>query len=238
MPEVALLDADDRPANPIIVPPCLHRSLFPKQTPTTDVIIQPTPFGARQPTLPTAKTLTLVRLATTEGVDKRYERSWITGLRRHFQKDRKGKGKEIAAGAEGGLLVKRGDIIAVPIWLDKPITADGDLHPEDDLDSDDEGHQLHESKHPATGIAYFLITSLSYDPLVPLDEDFRSSLSSKARAGELGCWADVGEDGITQMVLTGMERGRVAGKGGDREWQGLGMCCFPPYRGKLIADVW
>jgi hypothetical protein len=35
-----------------------------------------------------------------------------------------------------------------------------------------------------------MVTSLEFDPLNPLEEDFQSSVSSKARAGELGCWVN------------------------------------------------
>jgi peroxin-6 len=87
-----------------------------------------------------------------------------------------------------------------------------------DEESDEEGSTAVRS--PATAVAYFQVTSLSFDPLVPLDEDFRSSLSSKARAGEIGVWVDVG--GNTRMVLTGVERGRVSSRSGDLAWWNIG----------------
>jgi peroxin-6 len=190
------------PSDPILIPPNLFRTIFPDpSSSSTEVVILPTPFGARTPTLPTAKTITIARVATTEGVDKRYEQSWLKGLRRHF------------ANTEGeeGRLVRRGDVFSVPIWQDKPMVAEEDIS--DEEDSDDECRT--KLKTPLS-VAYFQITSLSFDPLVALEDDFGSSLSSKARAGELGVWADVGGD--TRMVLTGLERSRVSGRGGDLAW--------------------
>jgi peroxin-6 len=196
----------DLPSDPILIPPDLFRSLFPDpSTSFTDITISPTPFGARTPTLPTAKTITLARIATTEGVDKRYERSWLKGLRRHFAK----------ASGEEGRLIRRGDVLAVPIWQDRPMSEEEGVS---DEESDEEGSTAVRS--PATAVAYFQVTSLSFDPLVPLDEDFRSSLSSKARAGEIGVWVDVG--GNTRMVLTGVERGRVSSRSGDLAWWNIG----------------
>lgn len=196
------------PLEPILIPPNRYRSLFPHpKIGPAEVTISPTPFGARTPTLPTAKTITLARLATTESVDKRYERSWLKGLRSHFGK----------TSSEDGRLVRRGDVLAIPIWQDRPMSSEENISDEEEGSDDEMGR----GKIPATAIAYFQITSLSFDPLVALEDDFRSSLSSKVRAGELGVWTDVGGD--TRMVLTGLERGRISGRQGDLVWRDIGM---------------
>lgn len=181
-------EGDDLPASPILIPPNLYRILGNP----TDVAVSPTPFGARSPTMPTAKTITIARIATTEGLDKRYERSWMKGLRQYF--------------AGTSRLVRRGDVFSVPVWRDKPLSEE-DSDNEDDIDA------------RASHLAYFQVTSLSFDPLVPLEEDFRLSISSKARAGELGVWMDVGEG--TRMVLTGVERSCAADRRGDLLWHDI-----------------
>lgn len=233
------------PANPLLIPPELHRALFPiSDESISEVYISPTSFGARTPSLPVAKTITLARIATTEGVDRRYEVSWLKGLKRHFspRKVKLDDAAFISAGVEatGMKLLRRGDIIALPVSPSaKPVsltsTEDGQGAQSDssdsDSDSDDDqggrsavrgGSQRH-THH--TAIAYFIVTSLSFEPLVPVEEDFRSSWSSKARAGELGCWIDVEADGpsagSTKMVLVGLEKGRVANRSLEKSWQQL-----------------
>jgi peroxin-6 len=128
-------------------------------------------------------------------------------------------------------MIRRGDVVAVPVYQDKPLSPEEDAgsssvssSDSDDSDQDtsilpfrDALRRKDRARNAAsTGIVYFLVTSLSFDPLVPLEEDFRSSISSQARAGELGCWVDIGKGRGTRMILTGLERQRVGERGGDR----------------------
>lgn len=210
-----------RPANPIMIAPSLSRSLFGTKSSGSELFVSPTSFGAREPTLPTARTITLARIATAEGVDKRYERAWLKGLQDAFAAHSSCKD----TGGSGMRLVKRGDVFSVPIWKDRPIAADETPGNDESAsgsgsDSDDSWSASTTRKTP-TALAYFIVASLSYDPLNPLDEDFRSSTSSKARAGELGCWVDVGPQGATRMVLTGVERALVGRRAAEKVWRGL-----------------
>ncbi|WWC91585.1 uncharacterized protein L201_006531 [Kwoniella dendrophila CBS 6074] len=217
---------DELPSNPILLPPSLYRSLISPSSITKSIIVQPTSFGARKPTLPIAKTITLARIATSEGVDKRYERSWLKGLKSFFSDKRddknKGKGKETEFMNK---LVKRGDMIPIPVYLSKPLSSEENTDAQDDSDGDEDEDGLQtsfnwgSSKSPNTAVVYFTITSLSYDHLVPLEEDFKSSISSKARAGELGCWVDVNNE--TKMVLTGMEKDKIDNRQGDLVWYNI-----------------
>lgn len=150
--------------------------------------------------------MTIARVATTEGVDKRYERTWLRGLRSHFA----------AQGSEPDSrqrLVRRGDIISVPVRQDKPLVEGEDAMEEAD---DEDG-----PKPKSTALAYFVVTALSFEPLVPPEDDFSSNISSKARAGELGCWVDAGPGGDTSLMLAGVERARVCGRAGDLAWHNL-----------------
>lgn len=202
--------ADEIPGSSILLHPRIYRSLADSDTTSLQVVVIPTPFGARQPTLPTAKTITLARVATTEGADKRYERSWLKGIKASFVDD------QTTAGSSS--LVKRGDLIAIPIAIGR-ILVDDD---EEADESSDSGADSDSAVVANTSVAYFAVTSLSFDPLVPLEEDFEASTTSQARAGELGCWVDVGEEGQTRMVLTGMERDRVGRRTMDQSW--LDIC--------------
>ena len=125
-------------------------------------------------------------------------------------------------------MVKRGDILSLPIWIDKPIASDEESADQCESDSDSEVEastylsQMRNTRKNPTALAYFQVTALSYEPLTSLEEDFRSSISSKARAGELGCWVNIGQHGSTRMVLTGVERSRISRRREHKSWYGLG----------------
>nr|XP_019010198.1 uncharacterized protein I206_04666 [Kwoniella pini CBS 10737]OCF48979.1 hypothetical protein I206_04666 [Kwoniella pini CBS 10737] len=207
---------EDLPLNPILLPASLYRSLSISSS-SSHLTVQPTPFGARQPSLPIAKTMTLARIATAEGVDKRYERAWLKGLKAYFSNKCKGKSKDTDNGNER--LIRSGDIISIPVYLSKPMESDETIEDDEEDENEDKELRNWRSQPKYTGLVYFTITSLSYDPLVPLEEDFKISISSKARAGELGCWFDM--DGSTKMVLTGIEKDRIQHRQGDFIWHDI-----------------
>lgn len=213
---------DSIPVNTILVPPTILRA-FGGEGDQVEVFLTPTPFGARTPTLPVAKSVTVARVATAEGVDKRYERAWLRGLKRVFNTS---SGQASVSGT--GRLVRRGDIFGVPVYRDRAVTEDDDLSDDDDDEvSDPLVSNKVSGKRKYDGLVYFIITALSFEPLIPIEDDFRSSASSKARAGELGCWVDLGRGingggGETRMVLTGLERARIGHREWDKGWCGIG----------------
>jgi peroxin-6 len=229
------LDEDEAelPPNALLVPPSVHRALFPVPTPRADVTVSPTPFGARRPALPTARSMTVARVATAEGVDKRFERAWLAGLRKHFaQRD--------ADGERVTRLVRRGDVISVPVWADKPLAEGEDIEDNEDADDDDDDDTpANALRNKPAALAYFIVTALSFDPLVPPEDDFSWSTGSKARAGELGCWVDAGPGGETALSLAGVERARVAGRAGDLAWHGLAPppAPFSPVAASTLRDL-
>ena len=216
-----------RPEDPILLPPMLYRSFFVEEyvKDNLELTVTPTPFGSRSPTLPIARTMTLVRIATAEGVDKRYERSWLQGIKVAFRKG--------GNGAESKTLLRRGDVVSTPIWTDTPLAPDED--PSSDSESEEfetVDHQEWQRQVPSA-LAYFMVTALSFDSLVPLDEDFAASVTSKARAGELGCWIDVGKNGTTRLVLNGLERARVSSRAIDQSYRGIDMPSRPPFASSM-----
>lgn len=170
--------------------------------------------------------MTLARIATAEGVDKRYERAWLKGLQALFAARQAGKNGE----EDGMRMVKRGDVFSIPVWKGKPVASDETLEEEDsssESENDGDSWSIRRTRSSPTALAYFIVSSLSYEPLNPLDEDFRSTTSSKARAGELGCWVDVGTQGATGMVLTGIERAILPARQAEQVWHGLGKLARP-----------
>ena len=117
--------------------------------------------------------------------------------------------------------MRRGDVFAVPVWQGRPIPEAEDGA---SSDSDEEGETvLTSSMRPlASELVYFKVTTLNYEPLMALEDDFRSSLSSKGRSGELGCWVDIGDEGTTQLTLEGLERDRVTGRDAAKAWHCVG----------------
>ncbi|KAL7418332.1 peroxisomal assembly protein [Cryptotrichosporon argae] len=206
----------DAPLDQINVPPQLARTLGS----ASRLVVSPTPFGPRAPTLPVARAVTLARVATAEAVDKRYEPGWVAGLRAHFRAPR---------------IVRRGDVLGVPVSLPARDAADNNA----DADA---GTDAQPGK--ATAAIYFRVTALDFEPLVHPEIDFRVGVASKARAGEMGCWVDCegtlelaeqGHTGKTRMVVEGVERARIADRGGDKTW--LGLHPEPPVVGSAAGRL-
>lgn len=123
-------------------------------------------------------------------------------------------------------MVRRGDILGIPVWLDKTLTdeerqksiaAESGGDADSDSESDSPSPRFSKIPPAPTSIIYFAVTSISYNPLVPIEEDFRSSTTAKARAGELGCWVGDG----TELVYEGLEKVRIEKKGWDKRWSGI-----------------
>jgi peroxin-6 len=135
----------------------------------------------------------------------------LKGLKSYFAVDTSASGSSDEPVSK---LMRRGDVFGVPVWSDTSSSPEEEDAEEEEEDDEDR------SRAP-TAIAYFKVNAISYEPLVALEDDFRSSVSSKARAGELGCWVDVGITGTTQMVLEGLERERLAGRRSEIAWHSI-----------------
>jgi peroxin-6 len=82
------------------------------QTPPA-VHIRPSPFGSSNPTIPTARSITLARIASPISINRQYQQLYIDALKTCF-----GSGKK---------LMKQGDLLALPIDTDlsrRTTTAD------------------------------------------------------------------------------------------------------------------
>ncbi|GAA5959373.1 hypothetical protein JCM21900_000707 [Sporobolomyces salmonicolor] len=189
-------------------PPLLHNLLCTLSSSSlpSALTLHPAPqlSSILPPSLPTASSVTLARLASPHSVNKLYQPLFLEGLKEHFQSRRR--------------VVRKGDVIAVGIEEGRArFIAGGNGEGRGD---ESEEIELPASTSAPTAVVYFLITSLSLpsDESPPLrhPEDYDEELES----GALGCYVD---PKVTKLLQTGVERGRVPDVGG---W--LGLADLPP----------
>lgn len=80
------------------------------------ISLRPSPFGQRQPAIPTAKSITIARIATPFSVHKRYQGLFHNSLKSYFGLARR--------------LVKANDVLALPLSSQPEFripTDDGDI---------------------------------------------------------------------------------------------------------------
>lgn len=90
------------------------------------LLLRASPFGARTPSVPTAKTATLARIASPVSTDRSFQPLFLRVLKAHFDGTKR--------------IVKKGDIIAVTIDTDSAYEAqevDESLEEIDDFNPDD-----------------------------------------------------------------------------------------------------
>ncbi|GAA6037672.1 hypothetical protein JCM8097_002278 [Rhodosporidiobolus ruineniae] len=194
-------DVVERASAPSSTSPTLHlpptllfnllgvSSLSPSLSSSPSLLLMPAPIISPilSPSFPTAGSLTLARLASPHSVNKLYQPLFLDGLKEYFQSKRR--------------TVKNGDVIAVGIQEDR-VRFFGEGKEEGDEEVD-----LPAATSAPTAVVYFLITSLGVDPSSPTLTTADSSDTNLAlEAGRLGCVVD---PKVTQLVQTGVERGRV-----------------------------
>jgi peroxin-6 len=95
----------------IAISPILLNNLAANQhTPQSLTVLQ-SPFGQKIPPVPTARSITLARIATPISIHRRYQPVVLHALRQHFQTSRR--------------LLKKDDLIALPISTASSILLDG-----------------------------------------------------------------------------------------------------------------
>lgn len=83
------------------------------QTPPA-IHIRPSPFGSSNPAIPTARSITVARIASPISINRQYQQLCIDALKTYFDSGKK--------------LMKQGDLVALPIDTDlsrRATTADG-----------------------------------------------------------------------------------------------------------------
>ncbi|KAM5535554.1 hypothetical protein V8D89_010721 [Ganoderma adspersum] len=160
----------------------------------SDVCLRPSPFGSRRPTIPTAKTVTIARVASAFSTVRVYQPLFLDALQRYFKRSTR--------------LVKQGDIIAVGIDTDDLLRQPSAL----DEDSGYEAvEDVNENDSGSNELVYFLVTNVEHSVVSHLGEMSSPDMYIGATVGELGCWVDTA---ITRMVQTGVEHSRVPDMGG------------------------
>ncbi|KAL1947477.1 hypothetical protein VTO73DRAFT_14438 [Trametes versicolor] len=156
-----------------------------------EVSIRPSPFGSQRPTIPTATTVNIARVASAFSTDRTYQPLFLQALQGYFK--------------DATRLVKQGDVIAVAINTDDLLRHHGTSEDEDadELDTEFDGAESHGEPNE---VVYFLITNVEHNVPSRLGEVSSSDMYIAATAGELGCWVD---PSVTRMVQTGLEHARV-----------------------------
>ncbi|TFK26358.1 TER94-PB [Coprinopsis marcescibilis] len=163
-------------------------------TPNRSIAIQllPSPFGSHRPFIPTAKSITVARVASPFSVNRQYQDLFLGGLKSYFD--------------DAKHLVKQGDLIAVPIdgnaprWLQDPKEDGAEQATPLLLGSSSQKHEN----------VYFMITNIEYEVLDDSSSAQYNDLYLGCRVGELGCWVDVA---VTRIVQAGLEHSRVPDPG-------------------------
>ncbi|KAF7311671.1 AAA domain-containing protein [Mycena kentingensis (nom. inval.)] len=126
--------ADDRvvkPNNIVLMDPILLHNTCRGASPS--LILHPTPFGSGPPAIPTAKSVTIARVASPVSTNRIYQNAFLYALRTHFTSSKR--------------LVKQGDLVAVGVNADN---------------QDDDEPEQSPSQH-ADEIVYFLVTNIEHD---------------------------------------------------------------------------
>ncbi|GJJ12495.1 hypothetical protein Clacol_006737 [Clathrus columnatus] len=154
------------------------------------VIIQSFGFG-RDPPVPTARTVTIARIASPFSIDKTYQEFFLQSLKNYFTSFKR--------------LVKKGDLIAVPLYnefaslVDRCKNQKGEV--QEDLTVVDASNYYCTE---ATAVVFFKVTNIDFE--IVHTQDPYPDYYMAATMGELGCWVDTTS---TKMIQTGVEQSRV-----------------------------
>lgn len=146
--------------------------------------IRPSPFGSSNPTIPTARSITLARIASPISINRQYQQLCIDALKTYFDSGKK--------------LMKQGDLLALPIDTDLSRRTTDE---EETVGPIRNGHD----EVRWNEVVFFKVTNIEYD-VMPRPNSSVEDTYTGSVLGELGCWID---SSITRMVQTGVEHSRV-----------------------------
>ncbi|KAH9056622.1 AAA-domain-containing protein [Lactarius vividus] len=155
--------------------------------------LQAAPDGIRSRNLPTAKAVTIARVASRLCTNRLYQPLVLQGLKNFFD----GKKR----------LVKQGDLLAVEVdlnqlqYLQAGSSGDG-------AEAGAVGIGGRQSTYPSTAekVIYFTVTNVECDPPSTNNALNPSDVHLGLSAGELGCWVD---SAVTRLTQTGLEHARI-----------------------------
>ncbi|CAL1703853.1 unnamed protein product [Somion occarium] len=196
---VHALDSSTCPSNTCLIPSTLFCNIFndPTGTPqaTGYVVLRPSPYGRRKPSVPIARNVTIARVASPSSTKRSNETAFHRALQEYFEKELR--------------IVKKGDIIAVMIdsakrfgiveWDDVQLMSHGRHHhvPASEFitppKSDDE-------------FVYFVVTNVEHDVVQATDAPASMDAYLDSNVGELGCWVN---PTVTRIMQEGIEHARA-----------------------------
>jgi peroxin-6 len=178
--------------------PSLLHNIFSDTTCGT-IVLRASPFGNRAPAVPTAKSMTIARVASPLSTHRVYQDQFVQGLRSFY-----GTGR----------LVKQGDLVPIAWNVQSQVASHED-------ESEGMG-DLSDTRNPYSGrpnaIVFFVITNIEYDVLTKPDMNPSPDTYIGSTLGELGCWV---VPSVTRIVQTGLEHSRVPDM---TSYFGFGMC--------------
>ncbi|KAJ7043376.1 AAA-domain-containing protein [Mycena alexandri] len=150
--------------------------------------LHPSPFGSRQPTVPTAKAVTIARVTSPISVDRTYQPAFLGSLKAYFSNSKR--------------LVKQGDLIAIGLNSDvNNMPFDETERPEvQDVD------QKYMTPPRTDEVVFFVITNIEHNVMSGTEQISNRDSYLDSTLGELGCWID---PSITRLIQTGGEHCRV-----------------------------
>ncbi|TDL25074.1 AAA-domain-containing protein [Rickenella mellea] len=150
------------------------------------ILLRASPFGSCLPSLPTAATMTLVCITSPVSSNRLYQPLYHHALKAYFE------GKKS--------LVKKDDLIAVPINIDELQDTDGmDMMSSETYDCYDYCYRcVYLTFYACTAIVFFAISHVEYSVVADTEDRFFDFYNS-SRMGELGCWI---EPSATTVIQT------------------------------------
>ncbi|KAF9451245.1 AAA-domain-containing protein [Macrolepiota fuliginosa MF-IS2] len=170
-------------ASPILLSNIIGAPQWNTNGPTPRISLRSSPFGRHQPAIPTAKSVTIARIATPFSINRRYQASSLSSLKSYFASTKR--------------LVQPNDIIALSL----------NTNPESDRqDGDTEEDHVDERSGSVNEVVFFLVTNVEHSVIPNAVQIAEQDLYTGSTVGELGCWID---SSSTRMVQTGIEHARV-----------------------------
>ncbi|CAA7270162.1 unnamed protein product [Cyclocybe aegerita] len=162
------------------------------------VHIRPSPFGSLDPPIPTARSITIARVASPISINRQYERLFLDSLKAYFD--------------SGKRLMKQGDLFAVSLDTDQSRWFSDEPRTEEPSSNSRQAYTP--SSNPtcsprSNAVVYFKVTNIEYD-VVATSSSSTEDLYTGSTLGELGCWIDAS---VTRMVQAGVEQSRIPDTG-------------------------
>ncbi|KAH9977248.1 P-loop containing nucleoside triphosphate hydrolase protein [Lactifluus volemus] len=159
----------------------------------TRLFLQAAPDGIRSRNLPTAKAVTIARVASRLSTNRGYQPLVLQGLKSFFD----GKKR----------LVKQGDLLAVKVDLNQLQYLQASSTGEDaETTSPRVPEKQSTDPSGAEKIVYFIVTNVDCDAPSTNNALNPSGVHLGLSSGELGCWVD---SAVTRVTQTGFEHARI-----------------------------